>query len=1777
MTALFLGVFGYVPLWGQNIDFTPDRPDGPAKLQSALWELATPGAAKRIRDLQDTVVVILVPYLGQASASIDTSSLAELGVRVLAQSKSLMRVSVPSSSLLAVSELSGVRFVRRPYRPHSQVTISEGVSRIGALANHSAGVKGQGVKVAIIDGGFKGADELPGNMPGFWWVDFTGEGIYAGEDVHGTACAEIVHDVAPEAELYLYKIEGLLDLENAKDRAIRDGIDVISHSVTFPTTGFGDGEGLACDIVNDAATKGILWVNSAGNYAKSHYEGFWSDSDDDGWHNFEDKDEVLSFEAEKGNEISVFLTWNDWPNSRDNYDLYLSFVNSSGDVETVAESTDRQNISGGEPVESIEYKVERSGKYGIVVRSEDARPRRLKIWSFDHDFEEYAVAKNSIGIPSDARGSMSVGAIFHRAAYWNAGRIADYSSRGPTTDGRIKPDLVAPTGVSTVSYDPDPYHGTSAAAPHVAGAAALIKSANPSYSRGQLWNALVAARVDIGPRGKDNDSGYGKLVLPIMRVSANTSPRISSVSPRTVRTNTVVTVSGSNFGSSRGSSSVRIGSVVIPSSAFTSWSSSRIRFRIPRNTPPGNLTVRTSQGTSNAIRLQITSPYLTRISPTRAKTGERLTLTGGNFGNRRGTGYVFFTSNVRPSAADYVSWSSSRIVVRVPARARSGNVQVTTSNGTSGTKLLQIESRSPQITSVSPRRVQYNQVVTVIGSNFGSSRGSSTVRIGSIAIPSSSLASWSNTIIRFRVPTDMRSGNVVVRTSEGTSNAIRLEITSPYLASVSPTRIKTGDRLTLTGGNFGNRRNTGYVLFTSNVRPSVADYVSWSNSRIVVKVPARAQSGNVRVTTSNGTSGTKRIVVESSPHITSVSPRQVLYNQEVTVTGINFGSSRGSSTVRVGSAVIPSSSLDSWSNTRIRFRVPTNMPSGNVTVRTSKGTSNAILLEILSPYLASVSPSNVKPGDRLTLTGANFRSRRGGSYVRFAPNVRPASGDYVTWSDRRIVVKVPAGAQSGDVKVAVIGAGASGTKRIVVGSSSPPRITSVSPRQVQYDQVVTVIGSNFGSSRGSSTVRVGSVVILSSSLASWSNTIIRFRVPTDMRSGNVVVRTSEGTSNAIRLEITSPYLASVSPTRIKTGDRLTLTGGNFGNRRNTGYVLFTSNVRPSVADYVSWSNSRIVVKVPARAQSGNVRVTTSNGTSGTKRIVVESSPHITSVSPRQVLYNQEVTVTGINFGSSRGSSTVRVGSAVIPSSSLDSWSNTRIRFRVPTNMPSGNVTVRTSKGTSNAILLEILSPYLASVSPSNVKPGDRLTLTGANFRSRRGGSYVRFAPNVRPASGDYVTWSDRRIVVKVPAGAQSGDVKVAVIGAGASGTKRIVVGSSSPPRITSVSPRQVQYNQVVTVTGSNFGSSRGSSTVRIGSVVIPSSSLASWSNTRIRFRVPTNVRSGSVTVRTSAGTSNAIRLEITSPYLASVSPSSVKPGDRLTLTGANFRSSRGSGYVLFTPNVRPSSGDYVTWSDSRIVVKVPARARSGDVKVVVTGSQSSGTKRITVEGDVVESLPSRGLFGYSPPAVTKNPKSVKFGFDEKSNSSIACYFSAKEVSDSEVTIFFNEQSYSEIPESEDWTHWYLVLDRSYLRSDTNIIEFRNVFNQNRTSSFARWQLKDVWVAEPPPSAKLVAGAQLLSKLPDAPASGLGDPFPTPFNAEVTIPFALAEARLVRLTGYHLMGQQIRVLADGWVDAGAHSMRWDGRTDAGVETASGVYWAVLQAGGAVQTAKLALIR
>jgi subtilisin family serine protease len=119
---------------------------------------------------------------------------------------------------------------------------------------------------------------------------------------------------------------------------------------------------------------------------------------------------------------------------------------------------------------------------------------------------EGRIRPGSLVSPADAFGVLAVGAIDEE------GRVADFSSRGPTADGRVKPDVVAP-GVGiwiATSERSDTYDcgdETSFAAPLVAGLAALLWEAHPEWTVETLRNALRTTSSRGGD--PDNESGHG--------------------------------------------------------------------------------------------------------------------------------------------------------------------------------------------------------------------------------------------------------------------------------------------------------------------------------------------------------------------------------------------------------------------------------------------------------------------------------------------------------------------------------------------------------------------------------------------------------------------------------------------------------------------------------------------------------------------------------------------------------------------------------------------------------------------------------------------------------------------------------------------------------------------------------------------------------------------------------------------------------------------------------------------------------------------------------------------------------------------------------------------------------------------------------------------------------------------------------------------------------------------------------------------------------------------
>lgn len=121
---------------------------------------------------------------------------------------------------------------------------------------------------------------------------------------------------------------------------------------------------------------------------------------------------------------------------------------------------------------------------------------------------------HTIGSPAAAARAITVCAL--RDPGENGWSPAPFSSRGPTADGRIKPDVCAP-GIRITAPQAGTadryvtFSGTSMASPFVAGVAALLLESNPYLTVADVQDAIFATAQDWGVPGKDNDYGFGRI------------------------------------------------------------------------------------------------------------------------------------------------------------------------------------------------------------------------------------------------------------------------------------------------------------------------------------------------------------------------------------------------------------------------------------------------------------------------------------------------------------------------------------------------------------------------------------------------------------------------------------------------------------------------------------------------------------------------------------------------------------------------------------------------------------------------------------------------------------------------------------------------------------------------------------------------------------------------------------------------------------------------------------------------------------------------------------------------------------------------------------------------------------------------------------------------------------------------------------------------------------------------------------------------------------------
>jgi uncharacterized repeat protein (TIGR01451 family) len=447
------------------------------------------------------------------------SALAARGAVVEESYGELTKALVSVDDLAGLARGPGVRLVEPPQRATSAAIAGQGVAASNASLAQADGDKGAGVKVGIVDVGFydfaamQAQGELPATVATQSFCD-----DFEGSE-HGTAVAEIVHEMAPEAELHLICIEDVVDLGLAKDYAIANGITIVNLSAGFYNTGRGDGSGgpnTPDGIVEAGRNAGILWVVSAGNEAERHWSGTFSGSGNT-FHDFAQGDEGINFALAPNQQACVFLKWDAWPTTTtQDFDFGIYEADS---FELVAASAGDQVTLNSRPTEEACVLAPPEGmEYFVAIERYAGTTPRLDLFLDGAPFDQYRVAAGSLIEPASAPEVLAAAAIC-----WHDGGLEPYSSQGPTIDGRVKPDIAGFDSNSSATYGPfslfpgcgvTGFTGTSAAAPHVAGVAAILQQQNGPLTAGQLQAQLEGNAEDLGTSGKDNAYGWGRLRLP---------------------------------------------------------------------------------------------------------------------------------------------------------------------------------------------------------------------------------------------------------------------------------------------------------------------------------------------------------------------------------------------------------------------------------------------------------------------------------------------------------------------------------------------------------------------------------------------------------------------------------------------------------------------------------------------------------------------------------------------------------------------------------------------------------------------------------------------------------------------------------------------------------------------------------------------------------------------------------------------------------------------------------------------------------------------------------------------------------------------------------------------------------------------------------------------------------------------------------------------------------------------------------------------------------------
>jgi len=434
--------------------------------------------------------------------------------------------------------------------PVGSLTTQGDITHAANLARSTYGVTGAGVRVGVLSDSAEATNFLigTGDLPSDTTI--VQEIIGAPGSSEGTAMMEIVSDLAPGAQLFFASaFNGESSFAN-NIRTLRNVyhcdvlVDDVSYSDEFPFQ-----DGVVARAVNDVTASGALYFSSAGNGGNltSGVSSTWEGDFVDGGANALIPGHTLhNFGGQTFNRVLdvtpvLDLFWSDPIGASSNdYDLFV--LNSAGTA-VIAASTNVQSGSQNPFEEVFSPNGFPANSRVVIAAKTGAAPRALHLDSFlgtplqlitagatrGHNAGPSTISVAAVAWMSARMGTRPfVGGVRNPTEVFSSDgpRKMFYQPDGtPITPGNllfstnggtsfVKPDIAAADGVTTRTPGFNPFYGTSAAAPHAAGIAALLKSVNPSATVQRLDNALISSVLDIRAVGIDRDSGYGLIMAP---------------------------------------------------------------------------------------------------------------------------------------------------------------------------------------------------------------------------------------------------------------------------------------------------------------------------------------------------------------------------------------------------------------------------------------------------------------------------------------------------------------------------------------------------------------------------------------------------------------------------------------------------------------------------------------------------------------------------------------------------------------------------------------------------------------------------------------------------------------------------------------------------------------------------------------------------------------------------------------------------------------------------------------------------------------------------------------------------------------------------------------------------------------------------------------------------------------------------------------------------------------------------------------------------------------